>query len=74
MYLLIRSLQIVTEYGVLYKLLVSVSCACVICEESAWINFVCVETSLMSTKNPDIAKCSLIDFIKGSKSMQFFAK
>ena len=30
--------------------------------------------SLLSTKNFDLAKCRLIDFIKGSKSMVFFAK
>ena len=31
-------------------------------------------SSLLSTKNFDLAKCRLIDFIKGSKSMVFFAK
>ena len=36
--------------------------------------FLHMSKSLLSTKNPDIEKCSLIDFIKGSKSMQFFAK
>ena len=31
-------------------------------------------TSLLSTKNLNLAKCRLVDFIKGSISMLFFAK
>ena len=33
-----------------------------------------VYPSLLSTKHLDLAKCRLVDFIKGSKSMVFFAK
>lgn len=30
-------------------------------------------SSLLSIINPDLAKCRLVEFIKGSKSMAFFA-
>ena len=30
--------------------------------------------TLLSTKNIDLTKCRLVDFIKGSKSMVFFVK